>query len=122
MPRTGRACLSAPARQSHTGQSAPIDTAIQIGESAFAGREDFGNLWRGLAGRAYAMLALSRATGDRKWADRARSLSKRAATGSVCDRWPNSLHKGRIGLAVLAAEVERPKLAAMPLFEDEGRL
>lgn len=105
-----------------TGESAPIDTAVQLGESAFAGREDFGNLCCGLAGRTYAMLALYRATGERKWLDRARSLSKRAATGSVCDRWPNSLYKGRIGLAVLAAEVERPELAAMPLFEDEGWL
>ena len=42
--------------------------------------------------------------------------------GTYCDRWPNSLYKGRVGLALIAAEVERPDLAAMPLFEDEGWL
>ena len=33
-----------------------------------------------------------------------------------------SLYRGRVGLGVIAAEVERPELAAMPLFEDEGWL
>lgn len=97
-----------------------IATASRLGEAAFAGREDFGNLCCGLAGRAYAMLALHRATGDGKWLARAKRLAAHSTRGSVCDRWPNSLYKGRVGLAVVAAELERPELAAMPLFEDEG--
>jgi serine/threonine-protein kinase len=104
------------------GSADELDLAIRHGESAFSGQEHFGNLCCGLAGRAYAALALYRATKDRKWLDRARTLARRAPAGSVCDRWPNSLYKGRTGLAVMAAEVDVPELAAMPLFEDEGWL
>ena len=32
---------------------------------------------------------------------------------------PLSLYKGDMGLAVLAAELQYPEAAAMPLFEDE---
>ena len=99
-----------------------IEAALRLGEAAFTGSEDFGNLCCGLAGRAYSMMALFRASGDRMWLERARLLSSRAASGTVCDRWPNSLYKGRVGLAVIAAELERPELAAMPLFEGEGWL
>jgi serine/threonine-protein kinase len=105
-----------------TGSTRELDTAARLGEAAFSGSEEFGNLCCGLAGRAYAMLALHRATDERQWLERARTLAVRAAAGSALDRWPNSLYKGRVGLAVLAAELERPELAAMPIFEDEGWL
>ncbi|MHB8463797.1 MAG: lanthionine synthetase LanC family protein [Acidimicrobiales bacterium] len=102
------------------GGGSHLDTAVRLGEASWSGSEDVGNLCCGLAGRAYALLALHRATDDRKWLERARSLTARATAGSGCDRWPNSLYKGRVGLAVVGAEIDRPDLAAMPLFEDEG--
>ena len=95
---------------------------MRIGESAFIGGDPTGNLCCGLAGRAYAMLALYRVSGDAVWWERARSLAARAAHGSSSDQWPNSLYKGRTGIALAAAEVDRPELAALPLFEDEGWL
>jgi hypothetical protein len=99
-----------------------VTVAVRHGEAVFAGYEDFGNLCCGLAGRSYALLALYRETGDTAWLRRARTLSARAGPGSVCDRWPNSLYKGRVEIALLATEIERSQLAAMPLFEDEGWL
>src|SRR5262249_18253704 len=75
----------------------------------------------GLAGRAYALLALYRCTGDAVWLDRARELGRRAvgsaaAGGTV----PHSLYKGPVGVARLAADLEQPAAACMPLFEPEG--
>jgi len=99
-----------------------VELATRHGEAAFLGEEEFGNLCCGLAGRAYAMSALFRATGERRWLVRARELASRAVQGSVCDRWPNSLYKGRVGLAVLTAEIDRPEFMALPVFEDEGWL
>jgi serine/threonine-protein kinase len=104
------------------GDVRQLDSAVRLGEAAFAGTEDSGNLCCGLGGRAYAMLALFRATGDPRWLERAKVTSSRAPNGEHLDRWPNSLYKGRVGLAVLAAEIEHPNLAALPLFEDEGWL
>ena len=33
---------------------------------------------------------------------------------------PESLYKGELGVAVLAAELERPALATMPFYERES--
>jgi hypothetical protein len=65
------------------------------------------------------MLAMYRATGHTSWLEKARRLSSKASAGTYLDRWPNSLYKGRTGLAVLAAELDNPWAAGMPLFEDE---
>jgi serine/threonine-protein kinase len=102
-----------------TGSAADMDAASRLAAAAFAGTEDIGNLCCGLAGRAYAMLAMYRATGHTSWLEKARRLSSKASAGTYLDRWPNSLYKGRTGLAVLAAELDNPWAAGMPLFEDE---
>jgi serine/threonine-protein kinase len=74
-----------------------------------------------LAGRAYALLNLYRATGERVWIERARRLAERAARwGSAQEEHPHSLWKGDLGLAVLAADLERPEAARMPFFEPLG--
>jgi serine/threonine-protein kinase len=79
------------------------------------------NLCCGLVGRSYALLNLYRATEDPLWLARARDLAEWAAReGSFEDDLARSLHKGRLGLAVLASDLERPLEAAMPFFEDEG--
>jgi serine/threonine-protein kinase len=75
----------------------------------------------GLAGRAYALLNLYRCTGDPAWLDRARELGQRAAASAAKgEPMPHSLYKGTVGVALLAADLEQPAAACMPLFEPEG--
>ena len=75
----------------------------------------------GWAGRAYAMLALYRQSGEAAWEDRARELYARAADAAEFDEgdWP-ALYKGTLGVALLGAELEAPHAARMPFFEAEG--
>jgi len=76
----------------------------------------------GRTGRAYAMLSVYRATGARRWLDRARSLADAAAEHPKRFRstYRMSLTKGHSGLALLAADLSRPEDACMPLLEEEG--
>jgi len=104
------------------GDRSLVDSAARLGERAYESDERMANLCCGLAGRSYNMLALAKATDEKIWERRAKELLTKAVEGTACDAWPNSLYKGRVGLALLAVEIERPDLAAMPLFEDEGWL
>ncbi len=76
----------------------------------------------GNAGQAYAALNEYRSSGDERW--RAQAL-RVAASAAANDQLagdatsPLSLYKGHAGLALLAAELEVPERAAMPLFEFE---
>jgi serine/threonine-protein kinase len=77
----------------------------------------------GLAGQAYALLELYRHTGERRWLTAAAELAVRAAAdvtpvrdGSDGRYIPGSLHKGELGVAVLAADLARPETASMPFF------
>ncbi|HTQ80845.1 MAG TPA: lanthionine synthetase LanC family protein, partial [Thermoanaerobaculia bacterium] len=79
----------------------------------------------GWIGRAYALLLQDRREagdgGDRVWLWRARDLARRAASDlSWAAERPDSLFEGELGLALLAADLEQPELAALPLFADEG--
>lgn len=90
--------------------------------ATFAADESPHDLCCGFAGRAYALLALYRHTGEREWLARAVQLAEMAVR-RVQDGpqpWPDSLYKGAVGVAVLAADLARPELAAMPFFESEG--
>ena len=79
------------------------------------------NLCCGRAGRAYALLALYRATGEEVWRRRARALAERAAAGSDVDAADaHRLWKGSLGIALLLTDLERPERARLPLFEREG--
>ncbi len=78
----------------------------------------------GLVGRAYALLARYRHTGEDEWLQRAGMLATRAfatfdEVGAQLPR-PLSLFKGEAGLAVLAADLRHPEQAALPFFESEG--
>jgi len=88
------------------------------------------NLCCGLAGRAYALLDLYQAGAGTEWLDRARILADRAAAASTAAASAaaadplaasqlHSLYRGQPGIAVLAADLEHPEGAAMPLFGDE---
>ena len=89
--------------------------------TAYETVESGGDLCCGTAGRAYALLALHQRTGEPEWVDRARILADRGAR-LVREHAlrPDSLYKGQMGVAVLAAELAEPEWAAMPLFAREG--
>jgi eukaryotic-like serine/threonine-protein kinase len=78
------------------------------------------NLCCGLAGQAYALLEMYRHTGEQIWLRAAGELATRAAVavrdGGSAGTIPGSLHKGEVGVAVLAADLSRPEAAAMPFF------
>lgn len=75
----------------------------------------------GAGGRAYALLALHRSTGEAAWLRRAESLAGRAAANVLADpATDHALYKGALGIALLAAELDWPRAARMPLFEHEG--
>jgi eukaryotic-like serine/threonine-protein kinase len=82
-----------------------------------------GDLCCGYAGRAYALLCQHRHTGESGWLDRAETLTNEA-TARIAE-WslrPDSLYKGKVGVALLAAQIRKPEHARMPLFEGEGFL
>lgn len=77
----------------------------------------------GAAGEIYALLSAFRCTGDDEWLARASARAAQAARDAVLAAdatSPLSLYKGHTGLALLAVELERPELSAMPLFEIEA--
>jgi eukaryotic-like serine/threonine-protein kinase len=96
------------------------DRAIAAAWEAWDAPDGAGTLCCGLVGRSYALLRVHRLTGDRAWLRRAERLAERAASfGQFEDDFPLSLYKGRVALAVLAADIDRPGEAAHPFFEEE---
>lgn len=77
-----------------------------------------GDLCCGFAGRAYALLRYFRHTRDQIWLRRARELAEHAAK-AIRKRQlrSNSLFRGEVGVCLLAAELDRPSEARMPMFE-----
>jgi serine/threonine-protein kinase len=65
-----------------------------------------------------------RHTGEAEWLRRGRDLADTAAAGVTAlvrdDCISGSLHKGELGIAVLAADLERPEEATMPFFGPVG--
>jgi serine/threonine-protein kinase len=87
-----------------------------------------GSLCCGTAGQAYALLNFYRCSSDPNWLRRARDAAESAPAASAYQRdikvdvpeWRlQSLYKGDAGLAVLEADLKRPELARMPMFERE---
>lgn len=79
------------------------------------------NLCCGLAGRAYALLHWYKHTGETKWLDAARELGELAAAEPPDASFSDvSLYKGRLGVALLGADLEHPGSSCLPLFEGEG--
>jgi len=76
------------------------------------------------------MLNLYRHTGDKEWLHAAQAQTQRAARSILempaTDAYQElvtraeSLYKGELGVALLAAELEKPDWSAMPLFEKEN--
>lgn len=85
---------------------------------AYEGPERTASLCCGDIGRAYALIRAHRCTGDGDWLSRARQLAERAVRGHRPQpQYAHSLYQGDLGLAVLAADLERPAQAALPFFE-----
>jgi eukaryotic-like serine/threonine-protein kinase len=80
----------------------------------------------GRPGQAYALLALYKHTGDRRWLNHAREFAQQSLQLSPlpADTEAPPLHyalyKGALGTALLSADLDEPSQACMPLFESEG--
>jgi serine/threonine-protein kinase len=103
------------------GEDAYAHLAQAAAWTAYEDLAEIGDLCCGLAGRAYAMLNLYRYGYGDAWLARARDLADRAAIGvRRFTQRRDSLYKGEIGVALLAADLEDPLNACVPLFESEG--
>ena len=97
----------------------------ELGERAaglMRGATGFSSLCCGTAGLSYAALNQYRSSGSERWLSLAFALAEHGAAhdelaGDATTAL--SLYKGHVGLALLAAELDCPERAAMPLFEYE---
>ena len=101
-----------------------LDFAERAAWAAWESEPGIVDLCCGLAGRAYALLALHRVTGAVAWLRRATRLTEQAVSLATGQRGPerprHSLYKGELGLGVLIADLEQPAHASMPMFGPEG--
>jgi serine/threonine-protein kinase len=98
-----------------------LDLAEGAAWHAWEAPDANGSLCCGYAGRAYALLDLWQHQREDSWLERARDLGERAAEIIVrVSEIADSLYKGEIGVAALAADLARPEAAAQPFFGDEG--
>ncbi|MFY9720533.1 MAG: lanthionine synthetase LanC family protein [Candidatus Cybelea sp.] len=103
------------------GEKRYLDSAIGAAWNAWEGGNGSGTLCCGEGGRAYALVRLAQHVGDDAWLARAKGLAERAATViGQSSIEAQSLFQGRVGVALLAADLERPETAAFPFLEDEG--
>lgn len=104
------------------GDPAYLELAERAGWAALEDADATGSLCCGLVGRAYALLALHRQTGDAVWLARAREVASRlTASVGLVGPYRQSLYRGELGAAVLAADLSRPEMSALPLFDCEAR-
>ena len=74
----------------------------------------------GIAGVAYALLALYRSTAAEDWLHHADGLTRRGLDrGQPEPLLTNSLYKGPLALSVLSSDLRAPASAVMPMFEAE---
>jgi eukaryotic-like serine/threonine-protein kinase len=98
-----------------------LELAAAAANGAWDDPAPIGDLCCGISGRAYGLLNLYKRTGEHSLLDRARELADQAALAiAQYSLRRASLYKGEIGVGLLAADLERPELAAMPFFEHEG--
>jgi eukaryotic-like serine/threonine-protein kinase len=109
-----------------------LSLAEKAAWNAWEESETNGTLCCGLAGQAYALLHFYKHTNQSEWLLRAQELANMAAVHiteldsrytkaeHVLGIRPDSLYKGEIGVAVLAADLTRPEMSCLPFFEAEG--
>ena len=77
-----------------------------------------GHLCCGAAGQAYALVRLYNLTGENEYLEASyKTKAKILEELSSPFLYNNSLYKGEPGIGILLAELSRPELARMPLFE-----
>jgi hypothetical protein len=90
---------------------------------AYATRSSVSQLCCGLAGQAYAVLEMYKHSGEARWLAAASELGALAAASverPAAERSTvASLHKGQVGIAILAADLAEPEAAIMPFFGAE---
>ena len=105
------------------GENADLALAEGAAWDAWEAGGGLADLCCGIAGRAYALLALHRLNGDAAWLRRAEIMAHGAARIAPDQRGRehprHSLYKGELGLTLLLAQLERAESACMPLFEEE---
>jgi eukaryotic-like serine/threonine-protein kinase len=90
--------------------------------TAWEAPDAIGSLCCGYAGRAYALLAQFRQSGDPNWVDRAVVLAERAIAACKSDTpTTHALFKGLLGAVVLVEDLRAPEFSSFPLFERETR-
>jgi len=100
-----------------TGRQRWLEVGERSGSHA-CGPGEAGGICCGAAGQAYALLKLYRCTGESGWLERARELGERGASGAGKFRWlRNSLYRGVLGMALLAADLAYPDRSCMPFFD-----
>ncbi|MDM5223542.1 lanthionine synthetase LanC family protein [Peribacillus sp. NJ11] len=99
-----------------------LDLAVKSAWNVLEDPAQIIGLCCGHAGQAYSLLTLYKHTGEEIWLQRAQELMLKGVhtATSAPQELPNSLFRGEIGLAVLIADLAKPKSACMPLFEAEG--
>jgi serine/threonine protein kinase len=98
-----------------------LELAEKAAWNAWEEPDTIDSLCCGLAGRAYGLLSLYRHTGEKEWLRLSEDLGNRALVCTkASDAFSDCLYKGRLGLAVLCADLTRPQSSSMPVFEEEG--
>ncbi len=99
------------------GDDALLALAERPAVHAILGRGAGAGVCCGLAGQAYAAVALYRATGEPTYLSHARRLADEAADVPAGPDLPqDSLWGGDLGVTLLCMELARPEHAAMPLY------
>jgi serine/threonine-protein kinase len=98
-----------------------LELAEKAAWNAWEEPDTIDSLCCGLAGRSYGLLNLYKHTGEKEWLRRAEDLGNRALLSTkASEMMSESLYKGRLGVAVLCADLMKPESSCMPLFEEEG--
>ena len=102
------------------GNDSFLELAKGAAWNAWESAQRDGSLCCGLVGRAYALLDLFQVTGESLWLDRAHDLAGLAVHEGVFEpSCPEGLFQGELGLALLAADLQRPDRAWFPFLVPE---
>ena len=102
------------------GQDSFLELAEGAAWNSWESAQREGSLCCGLVGRAYALLDLFQAKGETQWLDRAHDLARIAVREGVFESdGSEGLFKGQLGLALLAADLQRPDRAWFPFLGPE---
>jgi hypothetical protein len=106
-----------------TGEHRLLGFADDCAQDAVAAGGVSASLCCGQAGQGFAALTLYRATGERHWLAAAQRMAADAVRAAANEDAPaHQLFAGELGAVLLAAELEDPANAAMPVYETIGCL